>query len=91
MVLRPGRGTGFSFTLDHLIIEGVGGGDTQWVETDTVEPGKMYLVVADDKYAMNGSTDAIGATPVTIEGNKVHHRRRPQPAPRLPERTDVDR
>ncbi|MBE7006895.1 MAG: hypothetical protein E7424_07095, partial [Ruminococcaceae bacterium] len=66
-----GRGTGFSFTLDHLIIEGVGGGDTQWVETDTVESGKMYLVVADEKYAMNGSTDAIGATPVTIEGNKV--------------------
>ena len=61
------RGNGRKYILDNLTIE-YPVPEPEWIEVDEVEEGGTYIIVADGQYALNGE---IGATAVTIDGNKV--------------------
>ncbi len=77
-----GQTANYKFTLKGLEFEGVEEDEAAWTLASEIEAGKTYVIVADGKYAMNNVASdvggnyrdqgqSLGATEVTIEGDKI--------------------
>ena len=67
-----GRDEGYTFVLKSLDIE-YPAAMPEWVLADEIEPGKQYIVVASEAYALTcepGQT-SISSSEVTVEGDKI--------------------